>query len=877
MKKWTGTRCVVIAVLLMTQMVRAKTIYVDASATGSNNGTSWTNAYVYLQDALAAAVANDEIRVAAGTYQPDRGKSVTLGDRNVSFVLKNLVKIMGGYPAGGGSTRDWEANKTFLSGDLNGDDAPDTLVQNLLTDATRADNSYHVIYSTLCGSPTLLDGLIITGGQANGADTLGYGGGWYNITNGSPTFTNCLFTRNAAASRGGAWYNSGANCKPTLTNVTFMTNFCADRGGAIALLNAGADMKLDNCTLTQNYATNYAGGLYLDKSSPTVFNTNFSDDYAVYGGSLAGLDNSSPTITNASFSNSSATQGGAVWLDTCQVKFYNCTFSTNSSTDYAGACFLNYGKNYIENCTFNANRSAHSGAIYNHVSDTVMNLCKFLSNDATSNVGGAIYTFGSSPQMTRCLFHDNYSASQGGAIYNSASHPKLISCSFIGNYSASHGGAISNQAQGNGTQHAYLTGLNCLFSGNYVTGSGACGGAIANFYTYVGYWEGNRYTYVKFVNSTFYNNISVSVGGALYTNHGSSTNTLQNCILYGNADTGGGSYSESAQIYGGTNTIQYSCIQGLSTYVGNGNIGSDPQFANPLGDDWIPGTPDDNLRLTKGSPCVDAGNNTLVPAELTTDLDGMPRFWDDPDTPDTGVAANPGDPIVDMGAYELNLQGPVAFCDANLKAAVEASLGLTDPTPNDMLNLTSLTATGKNIVCLEGLEYALNLTSLNLTSNKIVDISPLKNLPLQNLYLGGNQLGGGDWQSTIATLTSLKSLYLHSNGLISIPGFCEQTNLQNLYLYSNKITDLCPLTDCLTTLLDLRVQSNPLQVVEWFETCVPQIKANNPKLVSFMYDPNCNLKQKADINKDCLVNLADFAIMADEWLTCDYIYQQLCP
>lgn len=876
MNKWTGTRFVGIAVLLMTQMVWAKTIYVDAGAAGSNNGTSWTNAYVHLQDAITAAVANDEIRVAAGTYQPDRGKSVTLGDRNASFVLKNLVKIMGGYPAGGGATRDWEANKTFLSGDLNSDDAPDTLVQNLLTDTTRADNSYHIIYSTLCGSPTLLDGLIITGGQANGADTLAYGGGWYNITNGSPTFNNCLFTRNAATSRGGAWYNSGANCKPTLTNVTFTTNFCSDRGGAIALLNAGADMKLDSCTLTKNYATNYAGSLYLDRSSPTVLNTTLSDDYTVYGGSLAGVDNSSPTITNVSFSNSSATRGGAVWLDTCQAKFYDCTFDTNCSTEYAGACFWSKGKNYIDNCTFNDNCSAHSGAIFNDVSDAVMNNCKFLSNDATSNVGGAIYTFGSSPQMSHCLFHDNYSASQGGAIYNSAGHPKLFSCSFIGNSSSSHGGAISNQPLGDGTQHAYLTGWNCLFSGNYVTGSGACGGAIANFYINLG-WSGHRYTYVTFINSTFYSNMSVSAGGALYTNSGDSTNTLLNCILYGNADTGGGNYSETAQIYGGTNTIQYSCIQGLTSYAGNGNIDSDPLFANPLGDDWIPGTPDDNLRLTKGSPCVDAGNNTLVPAELTTDLDGMPRFWDDPDTPDTGVGVDPNDPIVDMGAYELNLQGPVAFCDANLKAAVEAALGITDPTPNDMLNLTSLTANSKNIPCLGGLEYAKNLTYLSLTSNKIEDISPLANLPLQFLYLGNNLLGNGDWQTTIATLPDLRTLLLNNNGLTSIPNFCEQTKLQYLYLYGNKIADLCPLTECLTKLLDLRVQSNPLQAVEWFETCVPQIKANNPSMVYFMYDPNCNLKQKADVNKDCLVNLADFAIMADEWLTCDYIYQQLCP
>ena len=56
-----------------------------------------------------------------------------------------------------------------------------------------------------------------------------------------------------------------------------------------------------------------------------------------------------------------------------------------------------------------------------------------------------------------------------------------------------------------------------------------------------------------------------------------------------------------------------------------------------------------NLHLPPYSPAIDAGNNAAVPAEITIDLDGHPRFLDIPGVADIGVG--PG-PVVDMGAYE---------------------------------------------------------------------------------------------------------------------------------------------------------------------------------------------------------------------------------
>ena len=45
-------------------------IYVDDDASGANDGSSWTDSYNDLQDALAVAQYGDEIRVAQGVYTP---------------------------------------------------------------------------------------------------------------------------------------------------------------------------------------------------------------------------------------------------------------------------------------------------------------------------------------------------------------------------------------------------------------------------------------------------------------------------------------------------------------------------------------------------------------------------------------------------------------------------------------------------------------------------------------------------------------------------------------------------------------------------------------------------------------------------------------
>ncbi len=112
-----------------------------------------------------------------------------------------------------------------------------------------------------------------------------------------------------------------------------------------------------------------------------------------------------------------------------------------------------------------------------------------------------------------------------------------------------------------------------------------------------------------------------------------------NCVLWNNGE-------QIADGYSSATTVSYSNVQDGWSGLGSGNIDADPLFVDPDNGDF---------RLSPGSPCIDAGHNNAIADLADTDLDGNPRFADDPTAADTGC----GVPVVvDMGAYEF--QGETA-------------------------------------------------------------------------------------------------------------------------------------------------------------------------------------------------------------------------
>jgi parallel beta-helix repeat protein len=336
----TGLVMVVVVCLAMVGTAVGGIIYVDASASGSNNGSSWTNAYNYLQDALADANSLGvpvEIWVAEGIHTPDSnsGDPNGSGDRTATFQLINDVALKGGYAGFGEpnpNARDIEAYETVLSGDLDGND---------VGFANNAENSYHVVTGSGTDANAVLDGFTLTAGNANGSGTDRYGGGMYNDS-GSPTLNNCTFTGNSANYYGGGMYNDSGS--PMLTNCTFTGNSANYYGGGMYNKSYSSPM-LTNCTFTGNSANYYGGGMYnYGDSSPMLTNCTFTGNSAnYYGGGMYNYGGSNPAVTNCTFSGNSADYGGGMYnyVDSSPM-LTNCILWGDTPQEVYGGAVITY-------------------------------------------------------------------------------------------------------------------------------------------------------------------------------------------------------------------------------------------------------------------------------------------------------------------------------------------------------------------------------------------------------------------------------------------------------------------------------------------------------------------------------------------------------
>jgi parallel beta-helix repeat protein len=385
-----------------------------------------------------------------------------------------------------------------------------------------------------------------------------------------------------------------------------------------------------------------------------------------------------------------------------EIEFVNCDITDNiASAAYGNRCTGTSRVVFVD-CTISQNSAPSGGALSCDVlAEVTMSGCMIANNTATSTGGGIDVDGAASLTLTDCVLSEN-SAGQGGALNTWSAEPiKVTRCVISDNVAdASNGGGLcadygaevslvdcavtGNTANGVGggllLRHDTSGSLQgCLIGGNSAPDGGggiACIGAS-----------------LQLADSLLCSNSTADTGGAVNTSN--CVVTVLNCSVSGNLAAAGpaltcdsfeqccpSTVSISNSVFFGTDdpiwnndnsslSATYCDIQGAGgePWFGEGCIDVDPLFVDPDGPDNDPATWEDNdYRLSAGSPCIDAGDSGAVPADsfdldgdgdvnepVPFDLDGLPRFVDDPDTPDTGVPSPsyPDLSIVDMGAYEF--------------------------------------------------------------------------------------------------------------------------------------------------------------------------------------------------------------------------------
>ena len=295
--------------------------FVDIDATGDDTGLSWQHATDNVQvginlarDVIAADEALEacDVWIAEGIYYIFGSDPDNTGDRHYDTVnLYANVSVYGGFDASETSReqRDWVEHRSVLDGHESADDA-DRRVYHVITGAT----------------DSLIDGLIITGGYANGGGSYHDGGGGL---------------RNASR----------------VVNCTFVGNSAADYGGGISV---GDDMLVvENSVFAGNRAGAGGGGIYVEQGTLNVEDCVFSSNSAGgMGGGISTLEPASIVVNSVFAGNSTGYYGGGFGqaFNTGTVALQACVFVGNSAADGGGgSAVVPEGGETISNCSFLSN------------------------------------------------------------------------------------------------------------------------------------------------------------------------------------------------------------------------------------------------------------------------------------------------------------------------------------------------------------------------------------------------------------------------------------------------------------------------------------------------------------------------------------------
>ncbi|MFY7670834.1 LamG-like jellyroll fold domain-containing protein [Tenacibaculum sp. MEBiC06402] len=347
--------------------------YVDLNATGNNDGTSWANAFLSIDEALTNNFnPGDEIWIAKGTYYVSPLPSI-----NSFFIDKDNVKIYGGFAGNEVSITDRDpdlihsTNQTILSGDKNNNDNGIVSFGN----SSRTDNSDHVV--VVSGSGVTLDGLTIADGNADGlTGDSRYGAGIYLFGNANVlTVENCILKDNVAYWGAGMLINPPFNSNIKINACVFENNLGVLTGAFYAIPASGTTMNLRitnslfNGNRTEDDNVTDSGNLRRGLGAPAGWIRAFNANSAV-----------NSIIVNNTFVNNVAGGSGNSDFTVMGISKSNSNTGTSNNT-IANNIFWN-------NTIFNGTVSRALGRVVDQLNVSITQVFNNIDEQGLTNVGG---------------------------------------------------------------------------------------------------------------------------------------------------------------------------------------------------------------------------------------------------------------------------------------------------------------------------------------------------------------------------------------------------------------------------------------------------------------------------------------------------------
>ncbi len=365
----------------------------------------------------------------------------------------------------------------------------------------------------------------------------------------------------------------------------------------------------------------------------------------------------------------------------------NCTFSNNDA-DFGGAIFSNGGLT-VNNSTFTNNTAERGGAIDSFGGLTVNN--STIGGNFSFGPGGGIYSDGTLTVSNSTIAGNSArvnSLGGGGGIHSSGTLT-VSNSTIAGNSTGGPGGGINSDGTltvsnstiaGNSSRFGGGGGIHS--SGTLTVSNSTIAGNSSLFAGGGGIWDASNAATVT--NSTIAGNSSLFAGGGIFSfNDAVHDFLLRNSIVAGNTGPGGAADNLSGPFNPSSshNLIGIGGSGGLVNGVNGNLVGvADPRLG-PLADN---GGPTMTMALLPGSPAINAGDNALVPAGVTTDQRGAGFARISVGTVDIGAFELPNSPptITRAQATPTVLEGSPAantgtFDDAHGRGTVTltASLG----------------------------------------------------------------------------------------------------------------------------------------------------------------------------------------------------------